>query len=307
MAFINDLTKETKMLIDNSVELNNDRQAYAAMVNAVDTTEINEKFVSTVRDSNPQTTPEGQNVGASNSYEGYTVILSPHDKTTDSILYSFEYTQGKRDETQKIMQEYNQDARSKMWGLYNDVNVKFFSLFNNGFTTTLSPDGEILFSAAHKFTDNIPAVTFDNLLAAAAPSLDVLAEVEQRAGAFVDLGGRPMSLNPKCILVKRGGKAFREFKKILFPDRYQPIVISGTNNGVNIYEGEYKLIECPYITSSTAYFITEDYNNSMLKNPMYLGFHQRPTIYGYDDHVGTLTHEITYVSYYKTGVINIPI
>jgi hypothetical protein len=42
--------------------LNNDRQAYAQVVNAMDTTEINEKFVSTVRLSDPQKTPEGQNV-----------------------------------------------------------------------------------------------------------------------------------------------------------------------------------------------------------------------------------------------------
>jgi hypothetical protein len=209
-----------------------------------------------------------------------------------------------------IEKEYMNDTKSMMWGLWNEVNVQFFELLNNGFTTTLSPDGEILFSAAHFFTADLPVAgfnIFDNLLPAAAPSLDVLADVEQRAGAFTDVGGRPMSLNPRKILVKRGGKAYREFKKILFPDRYAPIVISGTNNGVNIYEGEYTLIEVPYITSNTAYYIMEDYNNSMLTNPLYLGFHQRPTIYGIEDRVDTLTHQITYVSYYKTGVINIPI
>lgn len=309
LSYINGLTKETKELFDNSVEVQNNRQAYSLVVDAIDTTEINEKFVSTVRFANPSKTGEGQAVGASDSYTGFTTIISPLDKTTDSITYSFEYEQGKRDDTQKILQEYNADARSMMWGMYNDINVEFFGLLNDGFTTTLAPDGELLFSTTHIFTADLPATgnnVFDNLLPAVAPSLDVIADVEQRAGAFKDVGGRPMPLNPRIILVKKGGKAYREFKKILFPDRYSPIALTGAN-GVNIYEGEYKLIETPYITSNTAYYFMEDYNNSVLKNPLYLAFHQRPTIYGMDDYVDTLTHKITYVSYYKVGVRNIPI
>jgi len=314
LSFINGLTKETKELYDNSVELNNDRQAYSKVARVMDTNEINEKFVSTVRLSAPQKTPEGQNVGASDSFEGYTVIVSPHDKTTDSLTYSFEYKEGKRDDTQKIIQEYDTNSRDMMWGLYNEINVQFFELLNNGFASawvnaTLSPDGEILFSAAHTFTADLPATgnnVFDNLLPAVAPSLDVLADVQERSGAFKDVGGRPMSLNPRIILVKRGGKAFREFSKIINPNRYAPTQITGSN-GVNIYELEYTLIECPFITSGTAYYIMEDYNNSVLKNPLYLGFHQRPTIYGMEDRVDTLTHQTTYVSYYKTWVINIPI
>ncbi len=311
LQFINDYTKATKELIDNSVETMNDRQCYSYVVNAEDTTEENERFVSTVRLSDPKKTPEGQKVWASDSFTGYETIIKPLDKTTDSIQYSFEYEQGKRDDTQRIEQEYINDYKSMMRGLYNDINVEFFSLLNNGFASaganaTLSPDLEIFFSQNHKFTDDVPGVTFDNLMPAVAPSLDVLADLEERAGAFVDLGGRPMSLNPRIILVKRWGKAYREWKKILFPDRYQPTQITWAN-GVNIYEGEYTLVECPYITSSTAYYFMEDYNNSVLSHPLYLGFHQRPTIYGSDNYVDTLTHKITYVSRYKVWVKNIPI
>ena len=311
LEFINGLTKETKELIDNSVETMNDRQCYSLVTQAEDTTEIDEKFVSTVRTGKPQATPEGQKIGSSESFEGYTTIISPLDKETDSIVYSFEYEQGKRDDTQKITMEYNRDVRSKMRGLYNEVNVNFFSLINKGFASagvdaTLSPDSEILFSAAHKFIDQEPTATFDNLMPAVAPSLEVLADLEERAWAFVDVWGRPMSLNPRTILVKRWGKAFREFKKILFPDRYAPREITGAN-GVNIYEGEYTLIECPYIESSTAYYFMEDYSNSVITDPLYLGFHQRPTIYGSDDYVDSLTHQISMVSYYKVWVRNVPI
>ncbi|MCP3683065.1 MAG: hypothetical protein GY861_10275 [bacterium] len=307
LGFINGYTKETKELIDNSVELNNDRQAYAFIVDSTDTTEINEKFVSTVRDSNPQKTAEGQKVGASDSYTGFETVVTPLDKTTDSTEWSFEYYQGKRDWSQRIEQEFDRDVKSKMWGMYNEVNGEVYSLINEGFTTTLSPDREVLYSAAHKFTDDLPGKTFDNLMPAVAPSTDVLADLQERSGEFVDVGDRPMSLNPRKLVVKRGGKAFREFHKIIQPERYQPVNISGANNGVNIYEGEYQMVETPYVATSTEYHFMEDYSNSVLSHPLYLGFHQRPTIYGQDEYIDSLTYKTVYVSYYKRAVKNIPI
>jgi len=304
---INGFSKESKELIDNSVETYNDGMSFSKVVSSVDTTEINEKFVSTVRESDPKKTPEGAQIAASASYTGYTTIVTPLPKTTDSITYSYEYMKGKLDSTQKIEKEYMFDVRKVVKGLYNDVNVEFFSLMNNGFTTTLSPDSEILYSAAHKFTDDLPTVTFDNLLAAAVPTVDVLDNLQERAGAFVDPGGIPMSLNPQKLVVKRGGKAFREFKKIIMPERYQPALLSGTNDGVNIYEGEYTMVETPYIATSNEYHFMENYEMSTLRNPLYLGFHDRPTIHSSKEYTDTMTHITGFVTYYKRAVVNIPI
>lgn len=63
MSLINGLTKETKILIDNSAETDALKQDFSLLAPATMTTEWDEKFASTIGLGGVEKTPEGANVG----------------------------------------------------------------------------------------------------------------------------------------------------------------------------------------------------------------------------------------------------
>ena len=132
-------------------------------------------------------------------------------------------------------------------------------LFNLGFSSETSPDGEAIFSASHTWNDSNPA-TFDNLVIGALDS-GVWDEIERRGGAFTDSQGNQMPINFDTIHVKKGGSAHREAKR-LFLDKIVPV----TTATINIYQGmSIKVVANPYITSDTAYFATASMEDNPLK------------------------------------------
>lgn len=313
LALINEVTKATKELIDNSQETMAIKQDFAKFVKAEATTEQDEKFVSTVTLGTPKKTPEWSEVAKNSTAEWHTTIISMLPKTTLSDIYSYEYYKGKQDATQKIEQEFANNTKRKVQSMWNEMNMEAYKILNDGFNPAaqyLSPDLEPVFSTQHFFTSELPVSgsnAFDNVLSAAAPSLDVLKEVERRSGAFVDPEGRPMPVSPKRILVKLWSKAAHEWKQLFFGEGYRTNTLVGIN-GTNIYtNGEYTVVESPYITSNTAYYFLSDFDMGMIDNPFYMWVMDFPTIYGEEDSVNTLTRQITYVSYYKLGLKNIPI
>ncbi len=321
-AFI-DVTKATKELFDNSAELLNVREDYNLVCQAGSTTEQNEKFVSTVRDGAAKKTPEGTQTGTMNTYSGYSTIISMEDKVVSGRGYTYEYRMGRMDSTEKFAEDYLADSMKNVRSIYNVINKDFFSLLNNGFTSTLSADPtKLLFATDHNFTPDVdladPLNQFDNLMPAVAPSTDVLDDLYERVGSFTDIEGIPMIFDVNKLFVKKGGKAAREWKKILGikgSDQYQANFISSTwtggtnNNGINIYMGMdgIQLIETPYITSNTAYYFMPDYDMDGIENPLYLSYMQRPTLYADFRDVDTFTDTVKFVSYYKKWIKNIPI
>lgn len=144
----------------------------------------------------------------------------------------------------------------------------------------------------------------------------MLKEVRKRAGDFKSPDG-VMPLDPKKIMVKAGSTAAFAWHQILQGEGYSPRNLVGTtgangNDGTRWNYGLYEIIETPFLESNTAYFFLEDYQNSVLTNPFYLGVHEMPTIFdmgmgGVDWNYSNLTAQITMVSLYKEGLINVPI
>lgn len=312
-----DVTKSTKELFDNSAELLNVREHYNLICQAESTTEQNEKFVSTVRDGAARNVPEGTQTPMMNTYQGYETIIGMKDKAVTGKWYTYEYWMGRMDSTEKFQEDYLADSLKNIRSIYNLINRDFFSLLNNGFTTTLTPNPtKTLFATDHNFTDDVdvndPNNQFDNLLPPVSPSTAVLDDLYERVGEFTDIEWIPMLFNINKLFVKKGGSASREWKKILGikgSDQYQANLISGTNNGINIYMGadDMQLIETPYISSGTAYYFSPDYSMEDLTNPLYIAYMERPTLYADFRDVDTFSDTVKFVSYYKTGVRNIPI
>ena len=76
---------------------------------------------------------------------------------------------------------------------------------------------------------------------------------------MVDSKGKPMPVSMKSIVVKKGGKAAVAARKLfgMYGSQYSPTVIGD----INIYMGEFNIIETPYIISDTAYYFMGDMMN----------------------------------------------
>ena len=87
-----------------------------------------------------------------------------------------------------------------------------------------------------------------------------------------DANGKVMPMALTTLYVKTGGTASREFRKVLAGDNK---LQAATIGNVNIYNnGQYTLIETPFITSDTAWFA----HASNMPNSFVMNFIKRPTV-----------------------------
>lgn len=272
-----------------------------------DTDERNQIFISTEDKTSPDFVAEGATIPLNDFQKGYRTSFLPK-KVAERIEITMETLVKSKDPTEKIMQMLDDQTKSLTAQIYNQAEKRIHDYYNNGFTNlfAVSPDVEPLFSATHTYASG---GIFDNLLPAVAPSTAVLDDVEARAGAFLAPNGMPMTLNVNKILCKKGGSASREWKKILWynNNQYHPTTV-GT---INIYQGAlYEIIESPFITSPTAYFLLSDFEDiaARTKNPIIQIYSQRPTImedFTRDPRTGS---KYTFVSsMYKDGIADLPV
>jgi hypothetical protein len=102
------------------------------------------------------------------------------------------------------------------------------------------------------------------------------------------------------IVVKRGSAAAREAKKLFGMYGMKPVTIAT----INIYEGEYTLIETPYITTANKLNWFALAQN--MENPLYVGLVKMPAMNApIVQNNEAIRSNIT--GYYKVGIQNIPI
>lgn len=152
----------------------------------------------------------------------------------------------------------------------NFVEREAMTMLNDGFTTQLAPDAVAIFGT-HTYKST--GATFVNKSAwNTAAGEAALTELEAYAGALTDANGKPIPFSPKTLIVKKGGTASVNFRKVLAGNEK---LQSATIGNVNIYNnGDYTLIESPFITSSTAWFATDMRKD----NALIVDFIRRPTL-----------------------------
>jgi hypothetical protein len=143
---------------------------------------------------------------------------------------------------------------------YNFAEVNAMKMLNLGFTTALAPDAVAIFgthsykSTGREFINRSPGDT--------AAGEAALTELEQYCGAFTDANGKPMPMRMKTLIAKQGGTAAKNFRKVLAGDTKMQ---SATIGNVNVYNnGDYTLIESPFITSDTNWFAKDSTKESAL-------------------------------------------
>lgn len=175
-------------------------------------------------------------------YEGYIKRITPVVKAgylefTEEMLRDDQYDQ---------MPKYPK----RLGVLANEtMEVDFFDeVFNNGFTSSTTADGQYVFDSDHTFYAG--SATYSNLLTQAAFGVSSLWTALNAIRRKVDAGGKPIILKPKYLL--HAIEITQKVKETL-GSSYSP---EDDRNAINALK-EYNLtpISSPYLTSTTAWFI----------------------------------------------------
>jgi len=228
--------------------------------------------------------------------EGYLVNISPVRFGGGIEFTEDDYIKA-ADSTTKVKEILDEKKNQNLVASYKHFLDKIFYLYNNAFNssaTVLAPDG-VEIAGTHTWKSG---TTFTNkgtkLLGAAA-----IADMETYGGAFVDADGRPMPISFDTIVVKRGSANAREAKK-LFADKIVPTKVAD----VNIYYGEYTIVETPMLTNPLYWFAYD--SMSPIAMPMYVGILKMPA---YNEPIKQNNEAVrmNITGYMKVGLPNLPI
>lgn len=159
-------------------------------------------------------------------------------------------TLNEKDETTLFNKIVNTKVPVLVSDAYNFAEENAMKMLNLGFTTALAPDAVAIFGT-HSWKST--GATFINKSASnTAAGEPALEELEKYSGAFTDANGKPMPMRMKTLVAKQGSTAAKNFRQVLASSWDMQ---ANTIGNVNVYNnGDYTLIESPFITSDTAWF-----------------------------------------------------
>lgn len=302
-------SKDIRQTFDNQAREAVKNVAFSRWMSVADSTEYTASYTSTEGMTLPEELTEQQNLPTSNLGKWYKSTQTATEYG-HNIIVTFKSRLKMKDNTEDIARHLNTLKNAAIISCHIKLEKLTHGLLNDAFAgaTYLAPDGLSICNDAH--TWNSTGNTYDNKLSAGtAPAVSVLDSVEAYGGAFTDAEGNEMPLNFNTIVCKKGWSAAQKWKQILgFNNgQYSPTSIAN----INIYVGEYRLIETPYLTSSTAYFFLADLDgvvdsNGNSLNPMYLDFIQRPQIMSDAQQKDNLDFVYPYAFSCRFGVRNAP-
>jgi hypothetical protein len=229
---------------------------------------------------------EGYQVSLSSKRYGAAIELTETDliKAGDSTVMIDTFLQRKRNDVLTEMRNY----------FLEDI----FTMLNDAFDGTyfLAPDG-IALCGTHVY--KATSTTFDNAVTTVFGQ-DAIDDLEEYGGAFQDAFGKPRPITFDTIIVKKGSDAAREAKKLFGMYGMTPTAVAD----INIYEGQYTLIETPYITSTNKKFWFAVASRE--KNPLYVGITKMPSM---NEPIKQNNEAVrsNVTGYWKRGINSLPI
>jgi len=289
--------KGVKESFDNAADASIMQYKDARLFTFEETTEWNEIFNSTEGLSVVKELSETETPPVGSLAEGYQITLYP--KRYGGAIEVTETDMERFKDSTTLIDKYIAKQRDQI--LVDGKNYfleTIFGLYNDAFAgaTYLAPDG-IALCGTHVYAST--GTTFSNS-ATKAMSQSAIEDLEEYGGAFQDADGRPMPVTFDTIVVKKGSAAAREAKKLFGMYGMKPTAISD----INLYEGEYTLIETPYITSAnnTFWFALA----SQKSNPLYVGIHKMPSLNSpIVQNNEAVRSNSTF--YFKVGINNLPV
>lgn len=231
--------------------------------------------------------------------DGYSVTIT-EDRFGNAIeLPEQVYRRDGRDSTLRVSDYLMRQRNALLQDVANRLITDYHLFFNDAFAGTflLAPDGQPLLDGAHAWATP-GAATWDNSDTQALDS-DAIDTMETYAGGFLDGSGKPMPISFDTIVVKKGSAASRTAIR-LFASQITPTQI----DDVNIYYGQYTIVETPYITNPLFWFGLS--TKGRFDNPMKLGIGEAPTlrepIIQNNEAIRT-----NCTGFWKKGIVNMPI
>lgn len=259
------------------------------------TSEFQEIFTSTEGLSGSRELGEAETPPTLALEDGYSVTLT--DQRFGGAIEVTETDRIRMKDNTTMIDKFLQRQRNQL--LLDNQNLfltNVFGLLNDAFdgNTYLAPDGDPLISDSHTWASG---GTFDNK-GTAALSQTAMDAVVQYGGAFTDPAGKPMPIDFDTIIVKKGSANAIMARK-LFASGITPTAV----NDINIYEGQYTIIETPYITAANAnyWFVM----SSKLMSPLYVGINKMPSL---NEPIRQNNEAIrtNATGFYKVGINNMP-
>jgi len=268
-AYALSAVKDLKESFDNAQQLSMDQYMDSKLFDIYSTTEVFEVYTSTEGLTGSKLLGELETPPSLSLEEGYTVTIREKRFGGAVILPEQVYRRDGNDSTMKVDQFLMRQRDQLIKDNTNFLLVEMHKMYNEAFDNTsdyLAPDG-VEICGSHTWNSG---GTFDNGVTAAFSEDEVDTALEY-AGAFTDPSGKPMPLNFNTIVVKKGSAASRLAKR-LFAMGISPVAVAD----INIYEGEFTIIETPYISAANkAYWFMLD---STLDNPLKVGIGEYPTL-----------------------------
>lgn len=286
--------KGIKKDFDNAAKFSIEKYADNRIFSLYQTDEVFEIYTSTEGLSGTKKLGELETPPTNKLEEGYSVTIEEERYGNAVVIPEKVYRRDGKDSSTKVQNYLAKQAAQ----LLQDVRHKFlstaFTPLNEGHDSSsdyLAPDG-VEFFGAHTWQSG---ATFDNSATEAmdAGAIDTMTAF---GGAFTDAEGKPMPIDYDTIIVKKGSAAAREARKLFAYDIHPTTV-----GDINIYQGEFAIVETPYITNALYWYAVD----SKLDNPFKVGVGEYPTMRDPQ----TLENEAirsNCTGFWKIGIVNMP-
>lgn len=265
------------------------------LFNFVNTKEWTEIFMSTEGMSGVKKLAENEKPPVNTIREGYSINIEPFRFGQGIEFTETDYIKAE-DNTTKVDTILKRKNNANLTANYKFFLDEIFYLYNHAFDSSseiLCPDGVEL-CGTHTYKSG---TTFTNkgtkLLSESA--IDDLMEY---GGAFKDADGKEMPITFNTIVVKLGSANAREAKR-LFAKGITPNKVAN----VNIYEGEFTIIETPMISDARQWFAYD--SNYDVAMPLYVGTLKMPS---YNEPIKQENEAVLLncTGFMKVGIDNLP-
>jgi hypothetical protein len=240
------------------------------IVDLYPTTEVFEIFTSTEGMTGAKELSNSETPPTLDLQDGYSVQIQEKRFGGAIELLENEYRREANDATTKVDVALKRKRNKLLVANTQLFLTEMFRLLNDGFGTSyyLAPDGAAAF-ATHTWKSG---TTFANN-GTAILSQDAVDTVVEYGGDFKDATGTPMPLDFDTIIVKKGSANARTAKR-LFAMGISPIHVAD----INIYEGEFTIIETPYITTANKNYWFMRASQNPEGNSFKIGIGEMPTL-----------------------------
>lgn len=300
--FDNQFTRDIQKTFSNFRSEVAASSAYAQIFDVRNTSEYTSSITSTEGIKQPTWFNESQNLtqnrlekGFKVTYEseefGHKIVVSKkvRNKARDNLNLLAEYIVEERDDAIAAMHHFMEKETHRV--LNNATNTTYFQ----------SPDGLSLANAAHGW--NSGSATWSNILVSSPFSTAVIDAAMAYGGAFQDAQGNQMPLGFDTIICKTGGAASRAIKKTLGLGTASQYLATSIG-AINLYFGEFTVIETPFLTSGNEYFFMD--RSGQYSNPLFIDIIESPSVEEMMVDQGNLDYIYPVTASIKIGIQNQP-